>query len=149
MRKLSILLFTGMLTLVLLAACNNEGNQEKAEHKAAVTKDSDENHVHEGEMHEGEMEEHENGMHESEMEENEEHMTGSESVHGDQAWERSSPVNVKAIDENGDGFVYQDQMDWNVIADEEGRCPKCGMHLEKVSIADAEKNLKEHGYEVK
>ncbi|GEM_PF-1550454 len=142
MRKISILLFTGLFSLVLLAACNNGDKQEQAEQQSAVTQSNGEDHMHEGNdkdhMHEGDMEGHEEQMTES-----------SESEHGDPAWERTAPVNVKAIDKDGDGFVYQDQMDWNVIADEEGRCPKCGMHLEKVSIADAEKNLKDHGFEVK
>ncbi|NOY06619.1 MAG: hypothetical protein GXO82_08335 [Chlorobi bacterium] len=151
MRKISIILFTGMFALVLLAACNNKGNQEQTEQQAAVTKSSDENHTHEGHMHDDEMNEgdmHQDEMHEGDMEGHEEHMTDSESMHSDPTWERSAPVNVKALDKNGDGFVYQDQMCWNVIADEEGKCPKCGMHLKKVSVADAEKNLKDHDYEV-
>jgi transcription initiation factor IIE alpha subunit len=40
-------------------------------------------------------------------------------------------------------------MDWNVIADEEGKCPKCGMLLEKVTVDEAVKNLKDNGYSVK
>ena len=66
-----------------------------------------------------------------------------------QEWIRTEPVDVKAVDANQDGFVYQDPMDWNVIADEEGKCPKCGMFLKKVTIDEAEKNLKDNGFTVK
>jgi hypothetical protein len=78
-----------------------------------------------------------------------EEMPQSDSMKTSEEWIRSEPVNVQAIDENKDGFVYQDQMDWNVIADEEGKCPKCNMILVKVTIDEAVKNLKENGFEVK
>ena len=64
-------------------------------------------------------------------------------------WIRAEPVDVKALDLNKDGYVYQDPMDWNVIADEAGKCPKCGMFLSKVTIDEAIKNLKDNGYTVK
>jgi uncharacterized protein with PIN domain len=64
-------------------------------------------------------------------------------------WVRTVPIDVNAIDENGDGYVYQDHMDWNVIADEEGRCPECGMYLKKTSIEDTKANLRENGFKVK
>ena len=64
-------------------------------------------------------------------------------------WIRKQPVDVKALDLNGDGYVYQDPMDWDVISDEEGKCPKCGMLLVKVTIADAIQNLEDNGYRVK
>jgi predicted small secreted protein len=67
----------------------------------------------------------------------------------DQAWIRTEPVDVKAVDANKDGYVYQDPMDWNVISDEEGKCPKCGMTLKKVTIEEAIKNLKDHGISIK
>ena len=56
---------------------------------------------------------------------------------------------MKALDIDGDGYVYQDQMDWNVIADEEGKCPKCGMILQKVTLEEAATNLRNNGYTVK
>jgi multidrug efflux pump subunit AcrA (membrane-fusion protein) len=62
---------------------------------------------------------------------------------------RTGVIDVKSIDKNGDGFVYQDFMDWNVISDKDGRCPVCGMYLQKVSIKEAEKNLTEHGFKHK
>jgi len=58
-------------------------------------------------------------------------------------------IDVKAIDKNQDGKVYQDVMDWNVISDKPGKCPNCGMKLKEVSIDKAKKNLKEHGFKVK
>ena len=63
-------------------------------------------------------------------------------------WVRSEPIDVKALDVNGDGYVYQDPMDWNVIADQEGKCPKCGMTLKKVTVEQAEQNLKDNGFKV-
>jgi Cu(I)/Ag(I) efflux system membrane fusion protein/cobalt-zinc-cadmium efflux system membrane fusion protein len=85
------------------------------------------------------------------------HMPNSESLEmgekdmpmtGHNEWIRSEPIDVKALDVDDDGYVYQDQMDWNVIADEEGKCPLCGMILKKVPLEEAVKNLKDNGYKV-
>jgi len=57
-------------------------------------------------------------------------------------------INLSAIDENGDGKVYQDQMCWNVVSDESGECPQCGMILEELTLEKAKKNLEENGYDV-
>ena len=76
-------------------------------------------------------------------------MQKSELMKSSEDWVRSQPVDVKAVDVSKDGYVYQDPMDWNVISDEEGKCPKCGMLLKKVTIDEAVKNLKDNGYEVK
>jgi uncharacterized protein with PIN domain len=46
-------------------------------------------------------------------------------------------------------MVYQDQMCWNVISDEPGECPQCGMTLKEVSLETAKENLVENDYEVK
>ena len=62
---------------------------------------------------------------------------------------REGTIDLAAIDENKDGKVYQDMMDWNVISDEEGRCPVCGMYLKEVTLDQAKKNLIENGYKVK
>jgi len=64
-------------------------------------------------------------------------------------WIRTEPIDVKASDLDNDGYVYQDQMDWNVIADEEGKCPLCDMTLKKVTIEAAIANLKDNGYTTK
>ena len=62
---------------------------------------------------------------------------------------RKGVIDLEAIDKNNDGKVYQDAMDWNVISDEPGRCPLCNMILREYTLADAGKNLKEHGFQVK
>jgi hypothetical protein len=66
----------------------------------------------------------------------------------DESWIRQEPIDVKALDADHDGFVFQDPMDWNVIADQEGRCPKCGMRLKRVPVAEASENLKKFGFQV-
>jgi hypothetical protein len=62
---------------------------------------------------------------------------------------RKGVIDLKAIDKNGDGKVFQDQMDWNVISDTPGRCPICKMTLGEVSLDVAKKNLLDAGYKVK
>jgi Cu(I)/Ag(I) efflux system membrane fusion protein len=62
---------------------------------------------------------------------------------------RSEPIDVKAIDKNHNGKVFQDIMDWNVISDEPGTCPICGMTLKEFTVSQAVENLKEHGLKVK
>ena len=62
---------------------------------------------------------------------------------------RKGTINLKSIDQNKDGKVYQDMMDWNVISDDAGKCPLCGMKLKEVTIEQAEKNLKDHGFKIK
>ncbi len=58
-------------------------------------------------------------------------------------------IDVEVIDKNSDGKVFQDPMDWNVISDQEGRCPLCGMFLKEVTIEEAKTNLKNNGFEYK
>jgi hypothetical protein len=58
-------------------------------------------------------------------------------------------IDLAAIDKNGDGKVYQDMMDWNVISDESGKCPICEMKLKEVTLNEAKVNLNKHGFEVK
>ena len=36
---------------------------------------------------------------------------------------RNGMIDLEMIDENKDGMVYQDPMDWNVISDMPGKCP--------------------------
>ncbi|HCY74741.1 MAG TPA: hypothetical protein DHV28_02380 [Ignavibacteriales bacterium] len=62
---------------------------------------------------------------------------------------REGEINLAAIDKNNDGKVFQDQMCWNVISDEAGECPQCGMKLKEVSLAKAKANLIKHDYKVK
>ena len=62
---------------------------------------------------------------------------------------REGEINLTAIDANKNGKVYQDQMCWNVISDEPGECPQCGMILKEVSLEKAKENLIKHDYKVK
>ena len=76
------------------------------------------------------------------------HDTNSDSLK-DNSMVREGEIDLKAIDDNGDGKVYQDQMCWNVISDEAGECPQCGMKLKEVSLDKAKENLKKHDHKVK
>lgn len=62
---------------------------------------------------------------------------------------REDVIDLKTIDKNEDGKVYQDMMDWKVIADEPGKCPLCGMTLKEVTLDKAKENLLKHNYKVK
>ncbi len=62
---------------------------------------------------------------------------------------RKGTIDLEAIDENKDGKVFQDIMDWNVISDEPGRCPVCNMELREFTLEKAKENLLEHGFKVK
>lgn len=62
---------------------------------------------------------------------------------------RQGIIDIKSIDKNSDGFVYQDSMHLNIISDDPGKCPICIMEIDKVSIAEAMKNLKENDFDVK
>jgi hypothetical protein len=58
-------------------------------------------------------------------------------------------INLKAVDKNKDGKVYQCPMDFDVLSDKPGKDPKCGMNLKEVTLAQAKKNLTDHGFKVK
>ena len=62
---------------------------------------------------------------------------------------RKGTIDLESIDENKDGKVYQDLMDWNVISDEPGRCPICNMELSELTLEKAKENLLENGFKVK
>ena len=62
---------------------------------------------------------------------------------------RKGIIDVEIIDVNNDGFVYQDQMDWNVISDQQGKCPICSMTLKEVTLQEAKENLKKNGFKFK
>ncbi len=62
---------------------------------------------------------------------------------------REGVIDLESIDKNGDGKVFQDLMDWNVISDEPGRCPECNMILQEVTLEEAKNNLLENGFKVK
>ena len=58
-------------------------------------------------------------------------------------------INLKSIDDNKDGKVYQCPMDFNVLSDKPGVDPKCGMKLKEVTLKQAKNNLTKHGFKVK
>ena len=62
---------------------------------------------------------------------------------------REGVIDLKAIDVNKDGKVYQDMMDYNVISDKSGKCPLCGMTLKEVSLKKAKEYLLKNGFKVK
>ena len=64
---------------------------------------------------------------------------------------RKGVIDLKSIDKNKDGKVYQDGMHWNVISDDPGKCtiPDCGMELKEVSLDEAKSNLIDNGFKVK
>lgn len=62
---------------------------------------------------------------------------------------REGVIDLRAIDVNKDGKVYQDMMDYNVISDKPGTCPLCGMTLKEVSLKKAKEILLKSGFKVK
>lgn len=62
---------------------------------------------------------------------------------------RKGVIDLSAIDKNKDGKLYEDIMDWNVISDEPGTCPLCGMTLKEFTIKEVKDNLTKHGFEYK
>lgn len=77
------------------------------------------------------------------------HQQKKELVRQDSSIVREGTIDLKKIDENKDGKVYQDQMDWNVISDKPGKCPLCKMILKEVSLKVAKDNLVKNGFTVK
>ena len=62
---------------------------------------------------------------------------------------RKGTIDLSAIDKNKDGKLYEDIMDWNVISDEPGICPLCGMTLREFTIKEVKENLSKHGFKYK
>ena len=62
---------------------------------------------------------------------------------------RKGVIDLNTIDENKDGKVFQDMMDYNVISDKPGKCPLCGMKLKEVSLNKAKDTLIKAGFNVK
>ncbi|MBA4320221.1 MAG: hypothetical protein C0412_17630 [Flavobacterium sp.] len=52
-----------------------------------------------------------------------------------------SQVNLSEVDKNKDGKVYQCPMCADQVADEPGKCSKCGMNLKEALVEDAKKAL--------
>jgi len=93
---------------------------------------------------------HETMMDSSNMHKDHNHMEHDKMMGSDnKSIVREGTIDLTAIDENGDGKVYQDQMCWNVVSDGSGECPQCGMKLTEVSLEKAKANLEKNGFEVK
>lgn len=58
-------------------------------------------------------------------------------------------IDVDSLDINKNGQLYECPMDWEIIEDKEGKCPKCEMKLKKYSINEVKKNLKSNGFKIK
>lgn len=62
---------------------------------------------------------------------------------------REGIIDVESIDENKDGKLFECPMDWNVLSDEDGRCPVCNMYLKEFTIDEVKTNLDKYGFEYK
>lgn len=62
---------------------------------------------------------------------------------------RKGTVDLKSIDKNKDGKVFQCPMDWNVISDKAENCPLCKMKLKEVQVEKAKENLMKNGFKTK
>jgi len=62
---------------------------------------------------------------------------------------REGIIVIESIDANNDGKLYECLMDWNVISDEDGRCPVCNMYMKEYTIEEVKANLDKHGFEYK
>jgi membrane fusion protein, copper/silver efflux system len=62
---------------------------------------------------------------------------------------RKGVIDLSTIDKNKDGKLYEDIMDWNVISDEPGTCPLCGMTLKEFTIKEVKENLTKNGFKYK
>lgn len=62
---------------------------------------------------------------------------------------RKGEIDLKVIDKNNDGKVFQCQMDFNVISDKPGSDPNCGMKLKELTLEQARVNLLKHDFKVK
>jgi len=60
---------------------------------------------------------------------------------------REGIIDVEAVDINSNGKLFECPMDWNVISDEDGRCPVCNMNLKEYTIEEVKANLDKYGYE--
>lgn len=87
------------------------------------------------------------GSESHEMHESHENQESHEAV--ESSLVRTGKIDLAAIDENEDGKLYECPMDWNVISDDKGECPVCGMHLKEYSTADVTANLDKYGFEHK
>jgi len=75
------------------------------------------------------------------------HETQDEKYDHSSSLVREGIIDVESIDTNKDGKLFECAMDWNVLSDEDGRCPVCNMYLKEYTIDEVKANLDKHGYE--
>ena len=122
---------------------NGQDKTDKPKHEHKMKKGNEEHGMMKGEMHEH--------MHGDSTKKQKDNKMMEHSKMNDQTESiiREGVIDLKAIDKNNDRKVFQDQMDWNVISDEPGKCPICEMELKEVPINMAKAKLLEHGFKVK
>lgn len=76
-------------------------------------------------------------------------MPAMENHSGEESITRTGTIDVTKLDKNKDGKLFECPMDWNVIADEAGHCPECGMKLKEYSTDEVKANLLKFGYKIK
>ena len=118
-------------------SCNHHKMGMNHDHHEQMDMDSTENNMDIDENQNMDMEKHQNKDLNMNQEEN------------DMSIVREGVIDLEAIDVNKDGKVFQDHMDWNVISDEPGKCPLCGMNLKEVSLEKTKENLIKHNFKVK
>jgi hypothetical protein len=142
LNKTSNFVVTFLITLLITAGLSFAQEENSKEQNHSDMKGHNMNH--ETMMDSSKMHKDHNHMdHDKMMDSDNKEMMNNESI------VREGTIDLTVIDENGDGKVYQDQMCWNVVSDESGECPQCGMKLKKVSLEKAKANLEKNGFEVK
>ncbi|MBU2492714.1 MAG: hypothetical protein KJ571_08840 [Bacteroidetes bacterium] len=140
MKNINILLTFLLITVMFIGLNAQEKTNTKMNHSNMKdVKDSTSSH---GMMH------NHTSMHDSTKKEMK-HEKMHDMKHEKDSIVREGKIDLSEIDMNKDGKVYQDQMCWNVISDESGRCPLCNMKLKEVSLDHAKKKLVENGFKTK
>jgi hypothetical protein len=58
-------------------------------------------------------------------------------------------IDLKKLDANKDGKIFQCTMDVDQLSDAAGKCPKCKMDMKEVTLKNAKASLKKAGFKVK
>jgi rubrerythrin len=90
---------------------------------------------------------HEEAANENQHQNHQHQMNKNENIQSELV--REGIIDVEALDQDNNGKIFECPMDWNVLSDEQGDCPVCGMKLKEFTIADVKKNLDNYGYEFK
>ena len=65
---------------------------------------------------------------------------------GDKSMDKNQTMDMKSIDKNNDGIIYECPMKCEAPSDKPGECSKCGMALKEVSVKDANSKTMDHGH---